>query len=34
MAGVFRFFPNFTAALNEIKNARIFGGHSLSHGLR
>jgi PAP2 superfamily len=26
MAGVFRFFPNFTAALNEIKNARIYGG--------
>jgi len=26
MAGVFRFFPNFTAALNEIKNARVFAG--------
>jgi hypothetical protein len=26
MAGVTRFFPNFSAALEEIKNARIFAG--------
>lgn len=26
MIGVTRFFPNFNAALEEIKNARIFGG--------
>jgi len=26
MAGVFRHFSNFTAALNEIKNARVFAG--------
>ena len=26
MAGVTRFFPSFTAALEEINNARIFGG--------
>jgi hypothetical protein len=26
MSGVIRSFPNFTAAMNEIQNARIFGG--------
>jgi hypothetical protein len=26
MAGVIRFFPNFTAALQEVNNARVYGG--------